>query len=46
MESYEIELNGKTNQIRSVSNLCGHTIERYHVHAGKSVPIVKGGPTT
>ena len=46
MESYEIELDGKTTQIKCVQNLCGHTIERYHVHGGKSVPIVKGGPKT
>jgi methionyl aminopeptidase len=29
-----------------VRNLNGHLIERYHIHAGKSVPIVKGGPAT
>lgn len=43
MESYEIELGGKVKQILCVQNLCGHTINRYKVHGGKSVPIVKGG---
>lgn len=46
MESHEVTLNGKTYPVLSVRNLCGHTIERYRVHAGKSVPIVKGGPQT
>lgn len=46
MESHEVELNGKIYPVLSVRNLCGHTIERYKVHAGKSVPIVKGGPAT
>ncbi len=46
MESHEIELNGKTYQVKSLRNLCGHSIERYRVHAGKSVPIVRGGPET
>jgi len=44
MESHEVEINGKIYPILSVRNLCGHTIDRYKVHAGKSVPIVKGGP--
>ena len=46
MESYEIELDGKTYPIKSIRNLNGHSIERYHIHAGKSVPIVKGGEAT
>ncbi len=44
MESYEVELHGETYQVKCVRNLNGHLIERYHIHAGKSVPIVKGGP--
>ena len=27
MESYEVEINGKTHQVRCVKNLCGHSIE-------------------
>ena len=67
MESYEIELNGKTFQIKvyfcfpkylislffkfnfeikPVRNLCGHTIDPYNIHAGKSVPSVGGGEQT
>jgi methionyl aminopeptidase len=46
MESYEVEIDGKIKPILCVRNLCGHTIDQYRVHAGKSVPIVKGGPTT
>ena len=46
MESYEIELDGKTYPIKSVRNLNGHLIERYKIHAGKSVPIVKNGDQT
>jgi methionyl aminopeptidase len=41
MESHEVELDGKTYQVKSIRNLNGHLIEPYHIHAGKSVPIVK-----
>lgn len=41
MESYEVIIKGKTYQVKSVKNLCGHSIEPYKIHAGKSVPIVK-----
>ncbi|EDQ89410.1 uncharacterized protein MONBRDRAFT_37121 [Monosiga brevicollis MX1] len=41
MESYEIELDGKTYPIKSIENLNGHSIGPYRIHAGKSVPIVK-----
>lgn len=46
MESHEVELDGKTYQVKCCSNLNGHSIGPYQIHAGKSVPIVKGGPTT
>ncbi|XP_053672538.1 uncharacterized protein LOC128722879 [Anopheles nili] len=46
MESYEIELDGKTYQVKSIRNLNGHSISPYRIHAGKTVPIVKGGETT
>jgi methionyl aminopeptidase len=42
MESYEVELNGTTYPVKCVRNLNGHTIGPYQIHAGKSVPIVKG----
>jgi len=46
MESYEVEINGKTHQVKSIRNLTGHSIGPYQIHAGKSVPIVKGGDMT
>lgn len=46
MESYEIEIKGKTHQIKSIRNLCGHDIKQYRIHGSKTVPIVKGGDQT
>ncbi|XP_059618878.1 methionine aminopeptidase 2 isoform X2 [Phlebotomus argentipes] len=46
MESYEVELDGKTYQVKSIRNLNGHSIGPYRIHSGKTVPIVKGGETT
>jgi len=43
MESHEIELDGKTYQIKPIRNLNGHSIGPYNIHAGKTVPIIKGG---
>lgn len=43
MESYEVEIGNKVYPVKSVRNLCGHSIKPYQIHAGKSVPIVKGG---
>mmetsp|Transcript_11488 Transcript_11488/g.26157 ORF Transcript_11488/g.26157 Transcript_11488/m.26157 type:complete len:464 (+) Transcript_11488:48-1439(+) len=45
MESYEVELDGKTYQVKPIRNLCGHSIGPYQIHYGKSIPSVKGGPT-
>jgi methionyl aminopeptidase len=47
MESHEVELSpGKISQVRCVRNLNGHSIGPYQIHAGKSVPIVRGGEAT
>lgn len=46
MESHEVTIGNKTHTVRSVQNLCGHSIGPYTIHAGKSVPIVKGGAQT
>jgi methionyl aminopeptidase len=46
MESYEVEINGKTYPVKSIRNLNGHTINRYSIHGSKSVPIVKSNDTT
>ena len=41
-----MELDGKTYQVKCIRNLNGHSIAPYRIHAGKSVPIVKGGEAT
>ncbi|RKO94936.1 hypothetical protein CXG81DRAFT_14449 [Caulochytrium protostelioides] len=46
MESYEVELKGRTYGVKPIRNLCGHSIEPYRIHGSKSVPIVKGGDQT
>ena len=46
IESYEVEIKGKTHKIKAIKNLCGHTVGQYKVHAGKSVPIVKRDDNT
>ncbi|CAH1264793.1 METAP2 [Branchiostoma lanceolatum] len=46
MESYEVELGGKTYTVKPIRNLNGHSIAPYRIHAGKTVPIVKGGDAT
>ncbi|GLI69500.1 hypothetical protein VaNZ11_014134 [Volvox africanus] len=46
MESYEVELDGRTYPVKCVRNLNGHSIGPYQIHAGKSVPIVRGGEAT
>ncbi|DAZ98064.1 TPA: LOW QUALITY PROTEIN: hypothetical protein N0F65_001939 [Lagenidium giganteum] len=45
MES-EVTIDGKTYPVKSIRNLNGHSIGPYQIHAGKSVPIVKGGDNT
>ena len=46
MESYEVTIGGTTYPVKSIRNLNGHSIGPYQIHAGKSVPIVKGGDAT
>ncbi|CAG2162966.1 unnamed protein product [Oppiella nova] len=46
MESYEVEIDGKVYPVKSIRNLNGHSIGPYRIHAGKTVPIVKGGEQT
>ena len=38
-----IEINGKIHQIKPITNLSGHLMRPYTIHAGKSIPICKGG---
>lgn len=49
MESYEIDLKGRTYPVKSIRNLNGHTIAPYLIHGGengKSVPIIKRSDDT
>lgn len=46
MESHEITINGKVYPIKPLKNLCGHSIDPYIIHAGKSVPAVKTNDNT
>lgn len=46
MESYEMELNGKTYPIKCIRNLNGHNIGDFVIHSGKTVPIVPNGDMT
>lgn len=46
MESHEVTIGNNTYTVKAVQNLSGHSIQPYKIHAGKSVPIVKGGPQT
>lgn len=41
MESYEIELQGKTLPVKAVRNITGHNILRYRIHGDKQVPFIK-----
>ena len=41
MESYEVEIKGKTYPVKAVRNISGHDILRYHIHGGKQVPFIK-----
>ena len=48
MESGEVDVgDGKgLVPIKCCRNLCGHSMDAYQIHAGKSVPIVRGGEET
>ncbi|KAK6466051.1 methionine aminopeptidase 2 [Scheffersomyces coipomensis] len=46
MESYEMELDGKTYPIKCIRNLNGHNIGDFIIHSGKTVPIVPNGDMT
>lgn len=41
MESHEVEIGGKVFPVKSIRNITGHDILRYHIHGGKQVPFVK-----
>jgi methionyl aminopeptidase len=46
MESHEVEIDGKTHQVKCIRNLNGHSIGPFRIHHGKTVPIVKNGDQT
>lgn len=41
MESYEVEIDGKTRPVKAIRNITGHDILRYQIHGGKQVPFIK-----
>ena len=41
LSSYEVEIKGKTHKIKAIKDLCGHTMERFKIHGGKSVPLYR-----
>eukprot|EP01080_Neovahlkampfia_damariscottae_P004497 gene4497-7877_t len=46
MESYQVEIEKKVYDVKVVKNLCGHNIEPYLIHGGKSVPCVASDDPT
>ncbi|OAP58840.1 methionine aminopeptidase 2-1 [Fonsecaea erecta] len=46
MESYEVEIGGKTFPVKPVRNLSAHDIKHYRIHGGKSIPFVKNSDQT
>ncbi|KAL2216106.1 methionine aminopeptidase 2-like protein [Thermoascus aurantiacus ATCC 26904] len=46
MESYEVEIKGKTYGVKAIRNITGHSIEQYRIHGKKSVPFVKNSDQT
>lgn len=46
MESYEVEIHGRTFPVKPVRGLSAHNIQRYRIHGGKSIPFVKNSDQT
>lgn len=46
MESYEVEIQGKTIPVKAVRNITAHNIKQYRIHGGKSIPFVKNSDNT
>ncbi|KAK6510237.1 hypothetical protein TWF481_004953 [Arthrobotrys musiformis] len=46
MESWEVEIRGKTYPVKPVRNLTAHDIKHWHIHGGKSIPFVKNSDQT
>jgi methionyl aminopeptidase len=41
MESYEVEINGKTIPVKAIRNITGHDIKHYKIHGDKQIPFVR-----
>lgn len=41
IESYEIELNGKTYRLKPIYDLSGHSVDRFKIHSGIPIPNIK-----
>lgn len=46
MESYEVEIHGRTFPVKPIRNITGHNIKQYRIHGGKSIPFVKNSDQT
>ncbi|KAL9037811.1 MAG: hypothetical protein Q9214_005538 [Letrouitia sp. 1 TL-2023] len=46
MESYEVEIRGRTFPVKPVRNITAHDIKQYRIHGGKSIPFVKNSDQT
>jgi methionyl aminopeptidase len=46
MESWEVEIRGKTFAVKAVRDLSAHDIKHYRIHGGKSIPFVKNSDQT
>jgi len=46
MESYEVEIGSKVIPVKPIENLSGHSINKYQIHGGKSVLLVKNDDDT
>ncbi|KAJ4268887.1 hypothetical protein NW762_002958 [Fusarium torreyae] len=46
MESYEVEIRGKTYPVKAVRNISAHNIKHYQIHGGKSIPFIKNRDQT
>ncbi|KAG8527215.1 uncharacterized protein KY384_008645 [Bacidia gigantensis] len=46
MESYEVEIRGKTFPVKPVRNITAHNIKQWRIHGGKSIPFVKNSDQT
>lgn len=46
MESYEVEIRGRTFPVKAVRNLTGHNIKQNRIHGGISIPFVKNSDQT